>query len=136
MGTVFCICSTDSIVGIKSELSAILDGSLVLEHSKCIMGENGIPMEYQNGGSDSRYENGEMFNGVTNGDHKHHSSKHKHKDKSHDKERRKETEEERRIRKEKEREECEKRYQKEGKRMETEEERKVRKEKEKKKSTL
>ena len=44
----------------------------------------------------------EMLNGVTNGEHKHHSSKHKHKDKSHDKERRKETEEERRIRKEKE----------------------------------
>ena len=42
-----------------------------------------------------------MLNGVTNGDHKHHSSKHKHKDKNHDKERRKETEEERRIRKEK-----------------------------------
>lgn len=94
------------------------------------MGENGIPMEYQNGGGDSRYENGEMLNGVTNGEHKHHSSKHKHKDKSHDKERRKETEEERRIRKEKEREEREKRYQKEGKRMETEEERKIRKEKE------
>ena len=32
-----------------------------------------------------------MLNGVTNGDHKHHSSKHKHKDKNHDKERRKET---------------------------------------------
>jgi len=94
------------------------------------MGENGIPMEYQNGGSDSRYENGEMFNGAMNGDNKHHSSKHKHKDKSHDKERRKETEEERGIRKEKEHEEREKRYKKEGKRMETEEERKNRKEKE------
>ena len=39
----------------------------------------------------------EMLNGVTNGDHKHHSSKHKHKDKNHDKDRRKETEEERRV---------------------------------------
>merc|ERR1712223_111213 len=112
------------------ELSAILNGSLILVNLKSIMGENGIPMEYQNGGNDSRYENGEMLNGVTNGDHKHHSSKHKHKDKNHDKERRKETEEERRIRKEKERDEREKRYQKEGKRMETEEERAIRKEKE------
>lgn len=94
------------------------------------MGENGIPTEYQNGGGDSRHENGDMFNGVLNGDHKHHSSKHKHKDKSHDKERRKETEEERRIRKEKEHEDREKRYKKEGKRLETEEERKTRKEKE------
>merc|ERR1711994_764835 len=113
----------------KSELYAILNGSLILVNLKSIMGENGIPMEYQNGGNDSRYENGEMLNGVTNGDHKHHSSKHKHRDKNHDKERRKETEEERRIRKEKERDEREKRYQKEGKRMETEEERKIRKKK-------
>merc|ERR1711997_1113964 len=108
------------------------NGSLILVNLKSIMGENGIPMEYQNGGNDSRYENGEMLNGVTNGDHKHHSSKHKHKDKNHDKERRKETEEERRIRKEKERDEREKRYKKEGKRLETEEERKIRKDKERK----
>merc|ERR1711993_52351 len=64
------------------------------------MGENGIPMEYHNGEGEPRYENGEMLNGVTNGDHKHHSSKHKHKDKNHEKDRRKETEEERRVKKE------------------------------------